>query len=94
MTLEQIKIQELERIQSEIDRTEDNLAYWMHEIIKDSIAELEDNRINLTDEQLKKISKKLTGNLIFGGDSSFFEHLSRQVKKLKTLHKDLDCLSR
>lgn len=94
MTLEQIKLQELERIKLEIDRTEDNLIYWMHELLKDSIAEVEDSHINLTEEQLKKITEKLTGNLVSDIDDSFFEHLSRQVKKLKTLHEDFDYLSR
>ena len=96
MTLEQLKLQELEKIQLEIDRTEDNLVYWMHEIIKDSIAEVEDSHINLTDEQLKKITEKLTGNLIFDvddDDGGSFEYLSGQVKKLRTLHKDFDYLN-
>ena len=93
MTLEQIKLQELERIQLEIDRTEDNLVYWMNEIIKDSIEEVEDSHINLTEGQLKKITEKLIGNLIFGDDSSPFDYLSGQVKKLETLHKDFDYLN-
>ena len=93
MTLEQIKLQELERIQKEIDRTEDNLVYWMHEIVKDSIAELEDNQINLTEGQLKKFTEKLIGNLIFGDDSSPFDYLHGQVKKLETLHKDFNYLN-
>ena len=93
MTLEQVKKLELERIKLEIDRTEDNLIYWMHEIFKDSIAEVEDSRINLTEWQSKKITEKLIGNLISDIDDSMFEHLSRQVKKLKILHKDLDYLS-
>ena len=94
MTLEQIKKQELERIKLEIDGTEDNLIYWMHEIIKDSIAEVEDNRINLTEWQSKKITEKLIGNLISDIDDSMFDLLDRQVQKLKTLHKDLNYLSR
>ena len=94
MTLEQIKLQELERIKLEIDRTEDNLVYWMHEIIKDSIAELEDRHINLSEQQLQKITEKLIGNLIINDDDSPFEHLNRQVKKLKILHKDFDYLNR
>ena len=94
MTLEQIKKQELERIKLEIDRTEDNLIYWMHEILKDSIAEVEDNRINLTEWQSKKITEKLIGNLISDIDDSMFDLLDRQVQKLKTLHKDLNYLSR
>ena len=94
MTLEQIKQQELERIKLEIDRTEGNLVYWMHELLKDSISEAEDRHINLTEQQLQKITEKLTGNLILDDDDSFFEHLSRQIKKLKTLHKDFDYLSR
>ena len=93
MTLEQVKKLELERIKLEIDRTEDNLIYWMHEILQDSIAEVEDSRINLTERQSKKITEKLIGNLISDIDDSMFEHLSRQVKKLKILHKDLDYLS-
>ena len=93
MNLEQIKQQELERIKLEIARTEDNIIYWMQEIFKDSIAEVEDSRINLTEEQLKKITEKLTGNLISDSDDSFFEHLSRQIKKLKILHKDFNYLS-
>lgn len=96
MTLEQIKLQELARIKLETDRTEGNLIYWMHEIIKDSIDEIEDIEdihINLTEGQLKKITEKLISNLICSNDSSPFEHLSRQVKKLKTLHKDFDYLS-
>ena len=93
MTLEEVKKLELERIKLEIDRTEDNLIYWMHEILQDSIAEVEDSRINLTEWQSKKITEKLIGNLISDIDDSVFEHLSRQVKKLKILHKDLDYLS-
>lgn len=100
MTLEQIKLQELERLQSEIDKTEDNLVHWMHELLKDSIAEVNDSiaevkdSLSLTEWQLKKISQKLAGNLIFDIDDGPFEHLSRQVKKLKTLYKDFDYLSR
>ena len=96
MTIEQVKKMELARIKLEIDRTEDNLIYWMHEILKDSIAEVEDSwdsRINITEWQLTKITEKLIGNLISDIDDGMFGHLSRQAKKLKTLHKDFDYLN-
>lgn len=87
MTLEQIKQQEIEKIKLEIDRTEDALIYWMHELLQDSIAEVGDRHIKLTDKQLQKITERLIGNLTF--DLDVFDHLSSHVKELETLYKDL-----
>ena len=87
MTLEQIKQQEIEKIKLEIDRTEDALIYWMHGLLQDSIAEVGDRHIKLTDKQLQKITERLIGNLTF--DLDVFDHLSSQVKELETLYKDL-----